>query len=358
MAESVRALLPAIAASAEEVDRTGAVDSRLIAELHDAGYFALLKPAAFGGLEDPEGYLTATRELASACVSTGWLAGWLAVNNWGLSVRNERVLRDIWGSDPHALLCASYAPTGRLDRVEGGFRLTGRWSRCIGAPHASWLCVAALRVDADGAAQDFLAVLLPRSDYVVEKTWNGLGLRGIGADDVVVTGAFVPDHRAFSWLNLSFDGVPALDRLPQPAMFTLAGTLPLLGAAQRVLAARQPQPWEPLDEFALCRSDVELSIRQVGRNMADLVECVTADGYPDSALMLRTRRDQVMAAERAARAVGAVAVKPGEGTDGVLLERVWRDVQTARMHVSSKVDQVLAVAGRFALGLDVDHLIW
>lgn len=358
MLESVRALLPAIAASAGEVDRTGAVSPRIIAELRDAGYFALLKPAAFGGLDDPDGYLTATRELASACTSTGWLAGCLAVNNWGLSVRNERVLQDIWGADPHALLCASYAPTGRLERVEGGFRLTGRWSRCIGAPHASWLSVAALRVDRDGAAQDFLAVLLPRSDYTVERTWNGLGLRGIGADDAVVSGTFVPDHRAFSWLNLSFDGVPALDRLPQPAVFTLAGTLPLLGAAERVLTARLPQPIDPLDEFALCRSDIELSISQIGRNMADLVTCVTAGGYPDAALMLRTRRDQVMAAERAARAVGAVVANPGADTDEVLLERVWRDVQTGRMHVSSKVDQVLAVAGRFALGLDVDHLIW
>ena len=122
------------------------------------------------------------------------------------------------------------------------------------------------------------AVLLPRSDYTIEKTWNGLGLRGLGADDAVVADAFVPDHRAFSWLNLNFDGVPALDRLPQPAVFTLAGTLPLLGAAERVLDARLPQPPGPLDEFALCRGDIELSTRQIGRNMADLMECVTAGG--------------------------------------------------------------------------------
>lgn len=359
MLEAVRTLLPSIAAAAGEVDRTGAVDPGIITALHDAGYFALLKPAAFGGLEaDPDDYLTATRELASACVSTGWLAGWLAVNNWGLSVRNEQVLADIWGADPRALLCSSYAPTGRLERVNGGFRLAGRWTRCTGAPHASWLSVAALRVGPDGEAQDFLAVLVPRSDYTVEKTWNGLGLKGIGADDVVVAGAFVPEHRAFSWLDLSFDGVPPLDRLPQPAVFTLAGTLPLLGAAQRALAARQPQPADPLDQIALCHTDIELSIRQLGRNMADLVACVRAGGYPDAALMLRTRRDQVMAAERAARTVGVLVSNPGTGTDNVLLERIWRDVQTGRMHVSSKVDQVLAVAGRYALGLDVDHLIW
>jgi 3-hydroxy-9,10-secoandrosta-1,3,5(10)-triene-9,17-dione monooxygenase len=47
-----------------------------------------------------------------------------------------------------------------------------------------------------------------------------------------------------------------------------------------------------------------------------------------------------------------------DDADSHLLERVWRDVQTARMHVASNVEQVLAVVGRFALGLDVDDLIW
>ncbi len=84
-----------------------------------------------------------------------------------------------------------------------------------------------------------MAVLVPRTDYTVESNWNGLGLRGIGADDVVVSGMFVPEHRTFSWLNLTLDGsVPPLDRLPQPTLYTLAGTMPLLGAAQRMLATR------------------------------------------------------------------------------------------------------------------------
>ncbi len=48
----------------------------------------------------------------------------------------------------------------------------------------------------------------------------------------------------------------------------------------------------------------------------------------------------------------------GHDADDVLMERVWRDVQTARMHVSSNVEQVLSVVGRFAVGLDVDDLIW
>lgn len=356
--DAVRALLPEIAVSAAEVDRRGAVDPDVIARLHDAGYFSVLRPAD-GNRTDPNDYLTATRELSSACTSTGWLASWLALNSWGLSVRDKRVRQEIWGSDPRALLCSSYAPTGRLESVDGGFRLSGRWTRCTGAHHASWLSAAALRVGPDGAAQDFMAVLVPRDDYVVEKTWNGLGLRGIGADDVVVTDAFVPDHRAFSWLN--FDPRRAdtlIDRLPQPTLYTLAGTIPLLGAAQRVLATRPVDEMAPLSTLAMAAADVDLSIRQITRNVDDLMACVRADTQPDNDLVLRTRRDQVMASERAFAAIRAVVHDPGPDTDAALLERVWRDAQTARMHVASNVEQVLSVVGRFTLGLNVDDLIW
>jgi len=217
-----------------------------------------------------------------------------------------------------------------------------------------------LRVGPDGAAQDFVAVLVPRVDYVVEPTWNGLGLRGIGAHDVVVSGAFVPAYRAFSWLDFDLDAtVPALDRLPQPAVYTLAGTMPLVGAGQRVLAATQPpDAGSPLEPIAMARTDIELSVLQIRRNVTDLMDCVRAGAHPDTDLILRTRRDQVMAAERAVRAIRTIMQRGVQNVDAGLLERIWRDVQTARMHVSSNVEQVLAVVGRFALGLDVDDLIW
>jgi 3-hydroxy-9,10-secoandrosta-1,3,5(10)-triene-9,17-dione monooxygenase len=357
---SVRSLLPAIASAAADVDRNGAVDPQVIADLHEAGFFSLLRPRSFGGLEaEPDDYLTATRELSSACMSTGWLAGWLGVNDWGLALRDERAMQEIWGSDPTALMCSSYAPTGRLERVDGGFWASGRWNRCTGAQHASWLNVAALLVGPDGAAQDFVAILVPRADYVVEPNWNGLGLRGIGADDVIVSGAFVPEYRAFSWLNPEHDiDVGPLHRLPQPTLYTMAGTMPLLGVAQRLLAEPLPESTMGLTALAISGTDVELSVLQIRRNVGDLMECLRAGAYPDAELVLRTRRDQVMAAERAVQAVRTIVQSQGHDADDGLLERVWRDVQTARIHVSSNVEQVLSVVGRFALGLNVDDLIW
>lgn len=359
--DAVRQALPEIVAAAAEVDRAGAVDPAVIDRLHAAGFFAMLRPKTFGGLQaDPADYLAVTRELSAACTSTGWLAGWLGVNTWHLSLFDERAQRDVWGPDPRTLLCESYAPTGRLERDGDGFRLSGRWSRCTGILHASWLMAAAVLVGEDGAAQDFLVALVPRDDYRVESTWDSVGLRGIGAHDVVVSGAVVPRYRTFGWVSGEQLGTLApLYRLPQPTMYTHTGTVPLLGAAESIRAALQPRSGSALDPVAMAGSDLELSVGQLRRNLGALMDCVRAGLTPDHDLVLRSRRDQVRASERAVAAIRTfMAHSDGRDVDDPLVERVWRDVQTAQTHVASNVEQVLGLVGRHAFGMEVDDIVW
>lgn len=355
----LRALLPEISAAAADVDRKGAVDAGIIAGLHDAGFFAMLRPTAFGGLQaDPDEYLTAGCRIAAACTSTGWLAAMLGVAAWHLALFDEQAQRDVWAGDARALLCESYAPTGRLERVTGGFRLSGRWSRCAGAHHASWLMAGAVLVGEDGAAQDFTVALVPRDDFTIESTWNGLGLRGIGADEVVVSGAMVPQHRTFGVTQQPRATLAPLYRLPQTVLYTHAGTVPVIGAALGLLAARRPEPTGPLDAIAVASAGIELSIRQMRRNVGEFMDCVSRDTFPDAELLLRGRRDQVVAFERAARVVRWFVGQAGGDLDGDgVIERVWRDVQTAHMHVSNDAERVLSVVGQSAFGLKVDEFI-
>jgi 3-hydroxy-9,10-secoandrosta-1,3,5(10)-triene-9,17-dione monooxygenase len=354
---AVRPLLPAIAAAAADVDRDGAVYPDTIAGLAEAGAFSMLQPALFGGMEaDPDTYLAAVREVAAACTSTGWLVGMLGVNAWHLALFDHQAQRDVWESDPRALLSASYAPTGRLERVRNGFRLSGRWSRCTGVHYASWLIAGALVVGGDGAAEDFTVALLPRKDYVVESSWGGVGLRGIGADDVVVSNAMVPSYRTFGWVSGDQRvALAPLYRLPQPTLYTHAGTAPVHGAALGVLTARRPKVTTPLSAVAMAEGALQLSVLQLRRNLAELMNCARADADPEPELMLRARRDQVVAFERASNAVQLLVQQADP--DDEALERVWRDVQTAHMHVANDVDRVLSAVGQFAFGLKVDDFI-
>ncbi|TXI59332.1 acyl-CoA dehydrogenase family protein [Mycolicibacterium mageritense] len=358
---AVRRLLPRIAEAAATVDRDGAVDPAVIESLHTAGLFGMLRPKEFGGLEaDPVEYLTVIRELSAACTSTGWLAGWLGVNTWHLSLFDARAQHDVWNSDPQTLVCESYAPTGRLERAGDGFRLSGRWSRCTGIRHASWLMAAAVLVGEDGAAQDFLVALVPSDDYRVDATWNSVGLRGIGADDVVVSGAMVPRYRTFGWVSGDqISTLAPLYRLPQPTMYIHTGTVPLLGAADCVRAALDPGRGDALGPVGMAGADIDLSVRQIERNLGDLMACARAAGSPDTELVLRSRRDQVLAAERAVEAIETfVAHSAGHDAGNAVVERVWRDVQTARTHVASNVEQVLELVGRHAFGMEVDDILW
>lgn len=352
---AVRPLLPVLEEAAAEVDRAAAVTPQCIGELRDTGVFAMLQPAAFGGLQaHPDDYLAVVRDVSTACTSTGWLTAMFAVNAWHLALFDPRAQHDVWGSDPRTLLSASYAPTGRLERTRDGYRLSGRWSRCTGVDHAAWSIVGALVVGADGAAEDFTVTLIPRCDYTIEKSWNGLGLRGIGAHDILADGAFVPEYRTFGWVSGQQRGtLDQLYRLPQPTLYTHSGTAPAMGAAGAVLAAHQPTA--PLSAFAMAQADLKLSARQMRRNLAELMDCARTDSEPGTELMLRTRRDQVMAFARSMDAV-RLNVERHRDTDG-RIERVWRDLQTAQLHVANDVDRVLSSVGQFELGLQVDEFM-
>src|SRR5690606_23912805 len=122
------------------------VPAEHIARLRDIGFFDAVKPAAYGGSPKPYADLVdATLELASACASTGWVAGLLASHQWLLAMFPGQAQDDVWGSNPDALICGSYAPTCMAQQVEGGYRLNGRWSFASGCDNAQWaLCAAIL----------------------------------------------------------------------------------------------------------------------------------------------------------------------------------------------------------------------
>ena len=58
-------------------------------------------------------------------------------------------------------MSSSYAPTGRAEAVDGGYRLSGRWSFSSGCDHASWVLLGGIVADARASPVDFRTFLLP-----------------------------------------------------------------------------------------------------------------------------------------------------------------------------------------------------
>ncbi|WP_405577937.1 3-hydroxy-9,10-secoandrosta-1,3,5(10)-triene-9,17-dione monooxygenase oxygenase subunit [Streptomyces sp. NBC_01190] len=376
--EAVRDLAPGLRARAEESERTCRLPKVSVKELRETGFFRLLTPRTYGGLAaDPRAHFTAVTSLAAACGSTGWVASVFGVHLWHVALFDPRAQREVWGDDPEALVCSSYAPAATTAEAPGGYTLSGRWSFSSGSGHASWVLLGALVPGGEGASPGMRALLLPRSDVRVEEHWETVGLRGTGSNDIVVEEVFVPAHRTIEVgvSERSFPGWEAnpepLYRMPFPAMFTTAVAAPSVGIAEAAyrdhcdtlrgrIAAGRPRrgDLETAGQLRIARgaSDIDASWRQLVGNIGELYGCVVRGGVPSLASRARVRRDQVLATVRAMEAVdllmahaGGNAMRTGSGP----LQRAWRDIHTARGHAANDVERGLLPSAQESLGIEV-----
>src|SRR5215469_13927543 len=110
----VRDLLPVLRERAQETEDARVVPADSVKALEETGFFRLLQPARFGGLEaDPVAFYAAVRMIASACGSTGWVASVVGVHPWQLALFPPQAQDDVWAADPATRMSSSYAPTGR-----------------------------------------------------------------------------------------------------------------------------------------------------------------------------------------------------------------------------------------------------
>jgi 3-hydroxy-9,10-secoandrosta-1,3,5(10)-triene-9,17-dione monooxygenase len=191
---AVRDLLPTFRDRADEAERLRVVPEASIKELEEVGFFRLLQPQRFDGLEaDPVTFYTAVRDIASACGSTGWVASVVGVHPWQVALFADEAQQAVWGEDTNTRLSSSYAPTGKATVTEGGYLLSGRWSFSSGCDHCTWVLLGGLVFNDEGSVVDFKTFMVPRKDYTIVDVWHMIGLSGTGSNDIVVDEVFVPE---------------------------------------------------------------------------------------------------------------------------------------------------------------------
>jgi 3-hydroxy-9,10-secoandrosta-1,3,5(10)-triene-9,17-dione monooxygenase len=377
--DGVRDLLPVLRERAQETEDARVVPADSVKAIEETGFFRLLQPARFGGLEaEPITFLTAVRLIASACGSTGWVASVLGVHAWQLALFPPPAQEEVWAADPAVRASSSYAPTGRAEQVAGGHRLTGRWSFSSGCDHATWVLLGGIVLDAEGKPVDFRTFLLPVSDYEIDDVWDTVGLRGTGSNDIVVDGVFVPEHRSLSFTDVTRCACPGqavnqapLYRLPYGSLFSYSITTPIIGMAmgayeahvayqrERVRAAYvgQKAAEDPFGQVRIAEAAAELDAAwlAVERNMTELMELARAGEKIRVPLRLRVRRDQVRGTGQAIRAVDLLFENSGGRAlkTGTPIQRFWRDAHAGRVHAINDPERALSAFGRGEFGLDV-----
>jgi len=193
---NAKALQPQLRERIIEGEGKRRIPEASIADFHEAGFFRMLQPKRYGGLEvHPNTYFDVQTLVAEVCASSAWVLGVVGVHSWQLALFDPKAQDDVWGDNPQSLISSSYAPTGTVRRVEGGFELSGRWSFSSGCEHCDWIFLGGFAPVEEGRPPDMRTFLLPRSDYAIQDTWHTMALKATGSHDVVVDKAFVPDYR-------------------------------------------------------------------------------------------------------------------------------------------------------------------
>ncbi|GAB3130298.1 flavin-dependent monooxygenase [Tsukamurella serpentis] len=374
----VAEMLPALRERAQETEDTRRVPDESIKALQQSGFFRLLQPKRYGGFEaDPADFYTGVKMLASACGSTGWVASILGIHPWNVALFDDRAQQEVWGDDPDTLVSSSYAPMGRSEVVEGGYRLTGKWSFSSGCDHATWVLLGGPAFK-DGKPVDFLTYLIPISDYTINDVWHTVGLRGTGSNDIVVEDVFVPDYRALSFQHVSKCKGPGqevntspLYKLPFGSVHPSTITAPIIGMAQgaydahvehqrkRVRAAYAGESAKE-DPFAMVRvaeagSEIDAAWLQLISNINEEYELVKAGEKIPFNLRLKVRRDQVRGTERAIFAVDRMFENSGGRAlaEGTPIQRFWRDAHAGRVHAANDPERAYKMFGTGEFGLPV-----
>jgi 3-hydroxy-9,10-secoandrosta-1,3,5(10)-triene-9,17-dione monooxygenase len=375
----VRDLLPVLRDRAQATEDARVIPDASVKALAETGFFRLLQPARFGGLEaDPVAFYTAVRLIASACGSTGWVASVLGVHPWHIGLFPLAAQEEVWAEDPETRASSSYAPTGRATAVDGGHQLTGRWSFSSGCNHATWVLLGGFVVDDQGHPVDFRTFLLPARDYTIDDVWDTVGLRGTGSNDIVVEDVFVPEHRSLSFTEVTKCRCPGqeanpgpLFRLPYGSVFPYSITAPIIGMAsgaydahvayqrKRVRAsyAGQKAAEDPHGQVRVAQAAAEIDAAWLAleRNMADLMAHARAGEKIPIPLRLRVRRDQVLGTGRSISAVDLLFENSGGRAlaAGTVIQRHWRDAHAGRVHAINDPERALTMFGRGEFGLDV-----
>jgi alkylation response protein AidB-like acyl-CoA dehydrogenase len=375
--ERVAALVPSLAAQAEESERLRRPTDVAIRMLEDSGLFRMMVPRAYGGLElDLDTFLEVGLALGEADTSLAWVASFCVEHNWMLCQFPERFQRDLYTGKSHILAPGVIAPTGVAVREDGGYRLRGRWQWGTGVMHASWVIVGALADLEPGklpspANMRFFA--LPIEDVKVEDTWYVDGMAGTGSNDIVID-ALVAEERSVSILEMSEGRAPGsrlhagpLYHTPMIPILVLAASMPVVGQARAVVrgfrerllshvrlgAGVAKQAEVPAAQMRLGKAAIE--VRQAELSLRDLADEVRA---------LRNRATPVDRARWIATGAYAMHqargvlqdVSAGSGASAHFqkhpLQRALRDANVASCHVVFDPDRHRETYGKLLLGLD------
>lgn len=376
------ALVPVLRERAAETEALRRLPDDTLRDMHAAGLFRVLQPQRLGGDEfDYVALVDFSAELARGDASVGWVFANLASHHWMLGMFPPQAQDRLWGEDRDILIASAFIfPKGRARRVDGGYRLSGRWPFSSGVNPSTWNMLAGVvQPDDDMGAAENRVFLLSESDYRVIDTWKVAGLCGTGSNDVEVDDVFVAEEMTLAVEDLKGNPPPGAALNPNPLYripvfplfpFVLSGIA--LGNAEALLEEFTTRMRTRTAKYSGARisdfQSTQIKIADAGARIdaarrimrgccIEAMEDARRGHVPDMETKTRYRRDGAFAVSLCTQAVDLLY--PAIGADALYTasaaQRRFRDAHAIATHIAFNLDVAGATHGRVALGLRPDN---
>src|SRR5919199_913469 len=234
------ALVPVLRERAGHTEELRRLPDETIEDLHRAGLFRILQPKRVGGSELPfRSIVELVSIIGTGDGSTAWVLANLAAHHWMLAMFPKQAQDEVWGQSPDNLIGSALVfPRGRAHRVEGGYRVSGRWPFSSGVDPSTWNLLGAIAQDEEAGTAMPRIFLLPASDYTIIDTWHVIGLAGTGSKDVAAEDVFVPEYRSLAMDQITGGRNPGT-AINQAVLYRLPAGNPF-AVCNAALSARLP----------------------------------------------------------------------------------------------------------------------
>ena len=364
----VRGLTAGIRARAAAAEQARTLPRESVDALIAAGVIRILIPPRFGGYGlGLDTWFEVVREIGKADASHAWCAALMIHHPHYVSQFAEDAQQAVWRDGPDVPIAASILPFGQVAAAPGGYRISGQFPFASGVNHSRWVIVGGMLPTA--AAPEWTFFLIAPGDYKVVDTWFTGAMRATGSNTIVCENLFVPEsHMLRLWALREGKGpggvlhASPIFRAPFITYAPLTFVTPMLGAAQGAYEMFRDWTRTRRGTGGVALAEITSIQTRLGRAAADLdaAELLLrrAVGVPQAptpaslALRARSMRDFSRAAELCISAIDALIAMSGTAafTDSHPIQRAWRDIHFAAMHVSLNAEQNFAHFGRTELG--------
>jgi len=367
-------LIPDLLAQGEETDQARQLSDHLVQELIQARFFDIVAPKSQGGLEyDLDVLLEVAKILGQGCGSTAWITSLLGTHNWLGGLFSEQAQAEIFANKGHVLAPAIFAPSGKAQKVEGGFTISGEWQFASGIQHSDWIMLSALSEDNEKII-GMECVVVPIHEVEVLDTWHTVGMRGTGSHNIRLDNVYVPKHRSVALADiLNGSGEVAqkatnpMYRIPLVPYLSYTAAAPALGIGlgaytqfkqymqERIMLGGEQQQEKIASQIRLGQAKVALKSAEqlMHQGVQDLMQKAKS-GHPFSLEeRVNYRAEACYIATIVKQVVDSLVEAAGARAqfENMPLQRFQRDINTLRGHIVFDMDSTMEMLGRVELGL-------